>query len=378
MEKHLHIVSLNVPYPPDHGGMVDLFYKLPALQQQGVKIHLHCFIKDRAAQPELNNYCEEVFYYERNTTAKNLLSKFPYIVFSRKNEALTNRLLQDDYPVFMEGVHCTYITNDARFKKRKMFVRIHNAENKYYGSLFKFSDSIRNKIYYLVEAQKLKQYEKNLAKNATAYWAVTKQDTDYYKQELDCKTMDYLPLFIPQWQVGIKEGIGSYCLYHGNLGIEENEYAAAWLLKNVFDELEIPLIIAGKNPSKKLVALSAKNTYSCVVPNPDETQMQDIISKAHIHVLPSFNNTGIKIKLLNALFNGRHCLVNNAMIAGTALKELCHIANKPDEFIEMIMMLYHQPFTEQEKDFRKNILEKEFSNEANARQIVHWIWTQYA
>ena len=50
--------------------------------------------------------------------------------------------------------------------------------------------------------------------------------------------------------------------------------------------------------------------HTCLVANPSEMEMQDMIAKAQINILPSFNNTGIQIKLLNALFNGRHCLVN--------------------------------------------------------------------
>ena len=121
MKKHLHIISLNVPYPADYGGVYDLFYKLPALQHEGVKIHLHCFTKDRTEQSELNKYCEEVFYYQRNTGRTGLSSKLPYIVASRINKDLTQRLLKDNYPVLMEGVHCTAITNDKRFANRKIW-----------------------------------------------------------------------------------------------------------------------------------------------------------------------------------------------------------------------------------------------------------------
>jgi glycosyltransferase involved in cell wall biosynthesis len=377
MEKHLHIIALDIPYPADYGGVYDLFFKLPALQQQGVKIHLHCFYKDRTPQPELNKYCEEVFYYRRNTSHKKVASDLPYIVSSRINEELCQRLLKNDYPVLMEGVHCTYITMDDRFTNRKKFIRIYNVENEYYKKLFKFSHNLKTKIYYWLEAKKLLKYEEILAKNATAYWAVANTDVNYYKHELDCKNIDYLPLYIPDWKVDIPEGLGTYCLYHGNLEVEENEYAVIWLLKNVFNDLEIPFVVAGKNPTKKIVTMIEKNNLACLVANPDETQMQDIISKAHIHVLPSFNNTGIKIKLLNALFNGRHCVVNDQMAEGTPLGILCHIVNTPDEFKERLSMLYHQKFTIEEKEFRKKILNENFSNEANAEQMVKWIWETY-
>lgn len=378
MEKHLHIITLNVPYPADYGGVYDLFYKLPALQQQGVKLHLHCFTKERQHQPELNKYCEEVFYYERNMSSKNLSSNLPYIVASRINEELNQRLLQSDYPIFMEGVHCTYITNDKRFEQRKKFVRIHNVEQKYYQQLAKFSNNIKKKIYYWLEAKKLARYEAQLAKNATAYWSVSPNDTDYYRQKLNCKTIDYLPLYLPDWKVQAQEGLGTYCLYHGDLSVEENEYAVKWLLKNVFNKIEIPFVVAGKDPSGKITTMMSRNSLTCLVANPDAAQLEDIISKAHIHVLPSFSNTGIKIKLLNALYNGRHCIVNNQMIAGTPLAALCHVVNSAQEFKERIGMLYHQKFMAEENEFRNQELQENFSNEANAKQMVKWIWETYA
>jgi len=374
LEKHLHIITLNVPYPVDYGAIYDLFYKLPALQQQGIKIHLHCFTKDRSEQAELNKFCEEVFYYNRNTGSKSLSSRLPYIVASRTNDVLTERLLQNDYPILMEGIHCTFITGDARFKNRKMFVRLHNVEHAYYEKLYEFARYSKKKMYYWLESKKLYRYEKKLCERITAIWSVAQQDADYYHKEFNCKNILYLPLFIPPWKVESLEGMGSYCLYHGNLEIEENEFAILWLLKNVFKHLDIPFVVAGKNPSKKIINAIKKQKSATLVTNPVETQMHEIILKAHIHVLPSFNVTGIKIKLLNALYNGRHCVVNNLMIAETSLQDLCHVVDTANEFKERIQLLYHQPFTTGEKKFRSNFLQTEFSNKANAQQITNWIW----
>ena len=74
----------------------------------------------------------------------------------------------------------------------------------------------------------------------------------------------------------------------------------------------IPFIIAGKNPSEKLKNIAYKNENVSLVSNPSEQEMNELINKAQIHLLPSFNTTGIKIKLLNALFNGRYCLANTS------------------------------------------------------------------
>jgi hypothetical protein len=56
------------------------------------------------------------------------------------------RLMQDDYPILMEGIHCTYLLNDERFNERKFFVRLHNVEFIYYRHLFQFTKSVSKKL----------------------------------------------------------------------------------------------------------------------------------------------------------------------------------------------------------------------------------------
>ena len=375
LEKHLHIITLNVPYPVDYGGVFDLFYKLPALQQQGVQIHLHCFDYGRGQQDELNKYCASVQYYERLSGHKAVSTTIPYIVASRKNEQLFQDLLKDDYPIFMEGVHCTYLLNDERFKNRRKFVRVHNVEYQYYHDLFKSAPSPLKKIYYGRESKLLKQYEHSIASKATAFWGVTHKDVDTYRTEFDCKTIDYLSLYLPPtWQVNCPIGKGHYCLYQADLSVEVNEKAALWLLKKVFSIIEVPFVIAGKNPSKKLEELAHQHLHTCIVANPGEKEMQDMIAKAHINILPSYHNSGIKLKLLNALYNGRHCLVNDATVIGSGLEDLCTVANTEDEIIKNILQLEHQVFSQAHVDKRKKVLLNMFNNEANAKQQVKWIW----
>lgn len=360
-----------MPYPVDYGGVYDLFYKLPALQAQGVHIHLHCFDYGRGRQTELEKYCASVKYYPRLKGIKLLMSKLPYIVASRKNESLLNNLLQDDYPILMEGIHCTALFTDDRFAGRQKFVRLHNVEYDYYCSLYASAKSPVSKLYYLRESQLLKNYETFIAKRATRIFTVTRHDADIYNNSFGSKTAEYLPLFLPpDWQVNALPGMGSYCLYHGDLGVEMNEKAAIWLLKKIFSIIKIPLVIAGKNPSERLIKLSHASRHTCIVENPTADMMQDMIAKAHINILPSFSNTGIKIKLLNALYNGRHCIVTPPTVEGSGLEELCHITHSEESMILRIEALYHQPFSEQEARCRAAILNNMFNNNTNAQILA--------
>lgn len=373
MEKHLHIISFNVPYPADYGGVIDVFYKLPVFQKLGIKIHLHCFDYGRGVKPELNQYCETVHYYERCLGHKGISNTLPYIVSSRKNEQLLQQLLKDDYPVLMEGVHCTSPLLDKRFQGRKLFVRLHNVEYKYYRDLSKVGFSTVHKIYYRVESLLLKRYEKRIASKAT-FWSVTEKDAEDYRKELGCKNIESFPLFLPDWKVQGLEGMGTYCLYHGDLSVDANEAAARWLLEKVFSKLKVPFVIAGKNPSDKLNALAHSRNHTCLVANPSEKEMQDMIAKAHILVIPSYTSTGMKIKLVNALFNGRHCVVNDATIAGSGLESACHIGTSANAFCDIIAQLYYQPFTSDETELRKRLLIPMFNNEVNAKKQIARIW----
>lgn len=373
MDKHLHIIAFDVPYPVNYGGVCDVFYKLPAFKAQGIKIHFHCFDYGRGQQPILDQYCESVNYYQRKEGHKGFSNTLPYIVASRMNEQLFTNLLKDEYPIFMEGVHCTYLLNDDRFNERKCFVRIHNVEYQYYKELSQSCSNLIKRAYYWNESRLLKTYEKSIAAKAT-FWATKKADNDVYRQEFGCKNIEELPLYLPNWEVKCLEGMGSYCFYHGDLSVVANEKAVIWLLEKVFPELEIPFVIAGKNPSKKLLELTHANNYSCLVANPLENELQEMITKAHVHLLPSFIHTGTKVKLLNTLYHGRHCVANEATVANTGLSEACHIASTANSFKEIVNQLFHQPFTLAEIDLRKKLLEPRFNNEHNALKQIGWIW----
>jgi hypothetical protein len=373
LDKHLHIISFNVPYPANYGGVVDVFYKLIALSDLGVKIYLHCFNYGREEQQELKKYCASVHYYNRETGHKAISRKLPYIVASRRNEELLQRLLEDDYPILMEGVHCSYPIFDKRFEARKCFVRLHNVEYQYYHDLYKSSRSPIRKLYYWNESRLLHKYESALAKKAI-FWGVTEKDNEVYRKEFGCKNIDLLPLYLPNWDNTSLEGTGTYCLYHGDLSIDANEKAAKWLLEEVFFKLKLPLVIAGKNPSEDLVELSHLHNHTCIVENPSEKEMQDMIAKAQIHVLPSFTQTGMKVKLLNALSNGKHCVVNDATIEGTGLSEVCHLANTAKEFQKMIAELFEKPYSARERVKREVLIAQLFNNRRNAEKQIQWIW----
>lgn len=121
---NLNIVSFDVPFPANYGGVIDVYYKLLWLHKVGVKIHLHCFTYGREPAKELEQICEKVYYYERKTGLASNLSLLPYTVKSRQSLELEQNLLSNDFPILFEVLHTCYLLKDPRFKKRKKYTGI--------------------------------------------------------------------------------------------------------------------------------------------------------------------------------------------------------------------------------------------------------------
>lgn len=374
MEKHIHIVCLDVPYPPDYGGVFDLYYKLKYLHERNVIIHLHCYEYGRGNQDALLQYCKTVQYYKRSKGWRWLAAGIPYIVGSRADPELLQNLSNDNYPVLLEGIHSTYLLHKNKLAARKVIVRLHNIEFEYYRQLSHNTTSLFHKIYYAVESILLKRYEGKIAHKASLIIAVTKKDAAAYASVFGATNTRHLPVFTTWNTVANKEGKGLYCLYQGNLSVSENERAALWLIKNVFSDLEIPLIIAGKNPSYALKKAAEKYEHISIAENPSQAQMQQLVEDAQINLLPAFTTTGIKLKLLHAIFFGRHCIVNSAMVEGTGMENACVIAEDEKAFKAAVQTLYHQPFTKEAIALRQALPERHFNNRRNAAQLVEWIW----
>ena len=149
MKNKLHIISLDIPFPANYGGAIDIFYKLKSLAALDVEIILHCFeYGNRKPTLELNKYCKQVFYYKRKTGLWGLDAILPYIVSSRNNKQLINNLVVDNSPILFEGIHTTFLLNHPLLKNRQKIIRTHNIESEYYQQLARNENRFFKKLYY--------------------------------------------------------------------------------------------------------------------------------------------------------------------------------------------------------------------------------------
>ncbi len=365
--KHLHIISFDVPYPANYGGVIDIFYKIKALHSQGIKIHLHCFEYGRAEALNLESICVKVYYYKRNMGKKYLVNSLPFVVVTRSSEKLLENLLRDKHPILFEGLHSCFHLNNKKLKNRNKIARTHNIEQDYYKNLEKVEKSLFRKIYFGIEAKKLERFEKVLNK-ANHIAAISSADTKNLLKRY--KNVHHITAFHANEEVKIKEGKGEFCLYHGNLEVGENNKAALYLVNEVFSKINTPLIIAGSKPSAELKNAVSQHSNILLKANIHTQDIDDLIKNAQINVLPTFQATGIKLKLLVALFTGRHCIVNSPMVVNTGLEQLCSVQDSAEAMAKEIIRLFEIPFDMEEKQKRETILSENFSNSKNVKKLI--------
>jgi hypothetical protein len=367
MNKKLHIVSFDVPFPANYGGVIDVFYKIKALHALGVEITLHCFHYGRSKSSELEKYCRKVHYYSRKTSVFQLCSPEPFIVNSRRSEELLKNLQADNAPILFEGLHCCAYVAHPSLKNRKKIVRTHNIEHDYYRALGRVEKKWSKRQYFRREVNKLQKFE-SVLNDAQHVLAISPADA----QDLSARYRNVLHVmaFHSNEEVNIREGKGKFAFYHGNLEVGENNQAALFLVNEVFNGFDYPLTIAGNNPSSELLAAANGKSNITIRSNITTSEIDELISDAHVNILPTFQATGIKLKLLAALMRGRHCMVNAPMVASTGLESLCIIHGNASSMRAGLQAIRATEFTSADIAKRKSVLDERFSNLRNAEKIL--------
>lgn len=331
---------------------------------------MHTFEYGRGQQKELLKYCKKVFYYKRNPFVKSFLSTDPFIVKSRSNEHLVSNLNKDHVPILFEGLHTTFPIYEGKLKDRSIFVRAHNIEHRFYKGLSESESNIFKKNFFKQESKKLKKYQA-LLKKVNGVFTISPFEQKYFERKIG-NQCNYIPAFHHAFKKTNGSKKGAFILYHGNISVSENVKAAFFLI-DVYKNSEFKLVIASSFENDNLlkeINLHANISFSKIK---SEKDLSSLFNDAHINVLPTFQKTGIKLKLLNTLYQGKFIIANNFMIEDTGLESLCELANTKEEFLTITVALFKKEFTSNIVDERMRVLDN-FNPKKGAQKIIDIIF----
>lgn len=361
----LNIVSFDNPYPPNYGGVIDVFYKVKALHDIGYSIHLHCFAKEIPQEyEELKAISAQVYFYPIKELPFYFFSKLPFSVISRSDSKLAENLAKIKAPILFEGLKTTCLINDSRLKNHKKILRLQNIEEDYFDGISKSEQSILRKILFKMEAYKYRKYKEVFSSVDEVITLSKFENSTTEKYHINST---YVPVFHGNDKVLPLEGFGEYSIYHGDLNTSDNKKCVEFLVE-VFKKLPNRklVIVSGSNEEfvKRLIGTS-KNIEFVLLR--DFEHLKELLQKSHISISWSFQKSGTKLKSINSLFNTRFCIINENIIDDETVSDLCILVKTEEELINQIEQLSGQAFLDYPK--RKEVLESYMSDIHNAKKI---------
>lgn len=362
----LHIVSFDNPFPPVYGGIVEVFYKLKPLSELGFQIHFHCFT-DHIPQnnPELDAVVEKVYYYKKQSSPFAFFSRLPFSVNDRKSPELLENLKKINAPILFEGLKTTHLVYQDKLEGFHKILRLHNIEHHYFNGIAKSETNIFKKLIFLAEGIKYRKYEKVIDKFQKI---VTLSCFENGWIHSGYGNSSYVPVFHGNEQVENLGGIGKYALYHGDLRMSDNKKAVRLLISIFRNIPDFRLVITSSNGKNEVEKWIGKSSHISFVTLEDFNHLKNLLKEAHINLMLSFQQSGTKLKLMNALYNSRFCIINENITDDPIVSGLCEFAFSESEITSKIKELQNKEFENYER--RKVVLEEYMNDRKNAALLA--------
>ena len=378
MQKSLNIISGHIPCPSTLGDAQQTYWLLEALVAAGIEVHLYTYSKsdstiDTTNNPQLSKICSSIKSYPINQGHRNFSFSAPYTTGKYLNAQLINDVNENNFPILIEGMGPCGLALSTELAHRKIWVRLLTYAPTYFRYLQERSSAPLKKLFYQREAVLSKRILKKI--NERVSWIVTGNANKKILDDLFLGGAIQIlaPFNSSSNDITSKTGLGNYCLFQGNLADDATHKTARWLLTHVFHNLKVPFVITGNEPAPSLIALAHEQPHTCIVANPSSSERQDMIEKAQIIIQPSFIKEGADEALLEGIKKGRHCLTNAKSETGV-LGGCYHQGASANAFQEIIIQLYHHPFSEAEIETRKKGITNEKSNQVLAKECTTIIW----
>jgi len=357
--KTILVVSPDFPYPPNHGGRVDIWNHIVMFKKLGFRIDLVATAK---YQPNLKDIefvktmVNNLIVCPRKNNILDMFSLLPLQNLSRRK--LTQVKLDYRYDLLLIATeHVLSILDNQTLKADQVVLRVQNDETKYFQELYQSSNWGFRKLYYFLESFKIKFMNRQVRQNISNMMFISKDEYLAFQQRFpEINSVFMPPCFSSNGlkQLSLKS---NNVLFIGSFFMIYNREAIVWYLKNIHPELsKIPdytFIIAGNSRGESLAWLYKKcKHYTNIKIHDSPKEIDSLYRSSALFVNPMLHGAGVKLKTIDAIRNGLPVVSTNVGNQGTALE------NEKDILI-----------ADNPKDFAINII-KILQNKAYAKKIV--------
>jgi len=383
----LLVVAQEFPYPPTHGGRVDVWRRLLALKHCGAQLALVCWYEDteglcpssdeidtvRALVEVLHVIPKRFGFLPNLIRSARIIQGTPSHAASRILDkgalAKTLTAIHDFSPeaVMLDSLYGGMLAMAVKNMFRvPLFYRAHNIEHRYMDTQARAAERLIDTVAWRLACVHLERFETRIIRESTAWFDISVESLEFWKRRGFTHGYWLPPMIDREFASRLgnvsADAPGYDVGYLGNLFAPNNVYGVLWFLEQVVPLLrrrmsEINVFIAGSRPVESVVNAARRSGVRLIV-NP--TDSVPVLRDAHVLVNPVFSGSGVNIKSVEMLFCPAQLVSTTQGIAGLpeSIKSHFHQADTPDSFADAILGALSMP--EYDPAERENA-RKEFS-----------------
>jgi polysaccharide biosynthesis protein PslH len=346
-------VCNDFPFPPMHGGLVDMWNRIEALHRLGVTVDLVVTVKEEPPQSALKEVSRKVRSVHILTKARlraGILHWEPVQVAIRRG--LRKVALHAEYDaVLLQSEFVTEILKNPTIRWGQSIIRVDNDEYAYQIESARAEPSLLRRLYFLQEALRVRMFSYAAFRKVDALWFVSHDDLEKFTSARGSgnrPAIHFMPTAVNLRLLDRSPHLGSRVLFVGNLWNPLNRAAVEWYLSNVHRLLDdfpgYVFRIAGSARGKPLDWLheltgQQKNIELIV----DAEDLTPVYAESTVFVNPMQYGAGVKLKTVEAGIRGLPIVSTFIGAEGTGMQPDVHyrLATSASEFARGIRDLIH-------------------------------------
>ncbi|TVR72540.1 MAG: glycosyltransferase [Marinilabiliales bacterium] len=337
-----------LPWPPNDGGSLATYNMAKGLAGAGNRVDVLAMRTSRhSSHTDVSDITipgvDRVYsvFVDNRIKWNNLLinlfnSSLPYNASMYINEEFRERLVsllrERNYDVVqLEGLYLAPYLRDIReFPGLIMSYRAHNIEHRIWERFGRQSGGIIRRFYVGCQAERIRNYEQDIIDKYDLLVAISSDDLEIFDSMGNSRPSVVAPFGVDNDAIQCVEygGADELCLqFIGALDWMPNVEALEWFIDNVWESLRfrrpgLKFYVAGRNAGKSLV----KKLTACGIDFLGEVEnASGFISQPGILVVPLFSGSGIRVRIIEAMWAGKAVVASPAAISGIPADDGKHL-----------------------------------------------------
>lgn len=333
------LVSNKFPFPPRDGGSLATYNMIRGLAESGNYVDLLLmntskhFTEDAGSTIDIKGLNKvKIVNIDNSVRFFSLVfnfafSKLPYSAVrftSRRFKSALLQLLKDnDYGIIqLEGLFLAPYLELIRNNSNALVVyRAHNVEHLIWQRLYMRENNFLKKWYLRVLYSRIENYERSFINSYDLLVTITGNDLEILNTLGNKKPSIVAPfgMYIQGLSKSKPVRSDNLCiLYIGALDWMPNIEALDWFLKEVWPAVrkrfpEMVFRVAGRNAKKNFLMDYAEKG---VISHGEIDNPGDFLGENGIVVVPLFSGSGIRVRIIEAMFAGRPVIASSVAVSG--------------------------------------------------------------